>query len=394
MEAYPGGRHVASARRLRGEAEVREREGREKAPGHRFRDCAGCPELVVVGTGSYMMGSPRGEEGRDDDEGPVHRVTIGEPIAVGVYEVTLGEFGRFVGEMGHSQGDGCWTYEGGKWEERSGRSWRNPGYSQTDGHPVACVIGNDAQAYIRWLSRETGEGYRLLSESEWEYVARGGAGTSWYWGDGTSEQCAHANGADRSVKRRYPDWKWDTASCDDGHVHTAPAGSFAPNGYGLHDVLGNVWEWVEDCWHDNYDGAPTDGSARTSGGDCSRRVLRGGSWYYNPRFVRSADRNSGTPPGTGQLCRFPSCQDVELSPESLVPCLLRGSRGRQPPGDFFLVLESVCTISNSRLNSVRIVTTNICSSSRIRRLCRCRIVRPHVPRRASCTEAVLHRRVA
>ena len=290
MEAYPGGRHVASARRLRTEAVSRERERREKAPGHRFRDCEGCPELVVVPSGSFMMGSPPGEEVREGDEGPVHRVTIGKPIAVGVYEVTRGEFGRFVGETGHSLDDGCWAYDGGKWEERSGRSWRNPGYSQTDGHPVVCVNWEDAQAYVRWLSGETGEGYRLLSESEWEYVARGGARTSRYWGDGTSDQCAHANGADRSVKRRYPDWESGTASCDDGHVHTAAAGGFAPNGYGLHDVLGNVWEWVEDCWHGNYSGAPTDGSARTSGGDCSGRVLRGGSWGSIPRGVRSAFR--------------------------------------------------------------------------------------------------------
>ena len=157
MEAYPAGRHVASARRLRREAEARERERREKAPGHRFRDCEGCPELVVVGAGSFLMGSPRGEEGRDDDEGPVHRVTIGESIAVGVYEVTFGEW------------DAC---------RRGGGCSRNPddeGWGRGN-RSVMNVSWADAQEYVRWLSVETGEGYRLLSESEWEYVARGGDG--------------------------------------------------------------------------------------------------------------------------------------------------------------------------------------------------------------------------
>ena len=288
LEAYPSGRHVVEARRLRTEAERLERERREKAPGRRFRDCAECPEVVVVGSGSFMMGSPAGEEGRDDDEGPVHRVRIAEPFAVGVYEVTRGEFGRFVRETGHSTGSSCWEWDGG-WKERSGRSWRNPGYSQTDAHPVACVSWDDAQSYVRWLSRETGQRYRLPSEAEWEYVARGGTRTSRYWGDRASDACRYANVADRNAKEKYTGLT--IHECRDGYVHTAPAGSFTANSYGLHDALGNVWEWTEDCWHGNYDGAPTEGSAWTSGGDCTRRVLRGGSWSVNPGDVRSADRD-------------------------------------------------------------------------------------------------------
>ena len=170
-------------------------------------------------------------------------------------------------------------------------SWRTPGFNQADGHPVVCVSWEDAKAYVKWLSRETGERYRLLSESEWEYVARAGTGTSWYWGDGESGQCTHANGADRALKRRYGDWKWTVASCDDGRIHTAPVGSYAANGFGLHDVLGNAWEWVEDCWHESYAGAPKDGRAWTGGGDCGRRVLRGGSWGFEPWFLRSAYRS-------------------------------------------------------------------------------------------------------
>ena len=275
---YPEGRH----------AEEAGRRERERTAGRRFRDCAECPELVVVSEGWYLMGSPESEAGRDGDEGPVHRVRIGRAFAVGVKEVTVGEYGRFVSETGRSMGDSCWEWDG-EWKEHSGRSWRNPGFSQTDGHPVVCVSWDDAKAYVGWLSGETGEGYRLLSESEWEYVARGGTGTSRYWGEGESGQCRYANGADEALKRQDSDWKWVIASCDDGHARTSPVGSYEANGFGLHDVLGNVREWVEDCWNGSYAGAPVDGSAWGSG-DCDVRVLRGGSWYVSPRSLRSADR--------------------------------------------------------------------------------------------------------
>ena len=268
------------ARRI---AELEEHAG---APGTRFRDCPECPEMVVVPAGSFMMGSP-GEAGRDDDEGPVHRVAIGYPFAVGVNEVTRGEFARFVEATGRSTGNACRTYEGGEFEERFDRHWRNPGFSQTDEHPVVCVNWNDAQAYVRWLSRETGEWYRLLSESEWEYVARAETGTARYWGEGEEDQCRYANGADREAKRRNSEWT--TVDCDDGHYWTSPVGSYEANGFGLRDVLGNVWEWVEDCGSGSYDGAPADGSAWESG-DCSERVLRGGSWAGTPGNLRSAYR--------------------------------------------------------------------------------------------------------
>ena len=235
--------------------------GEERAPGRRFRDCAECPELVVVSSGSFMMGSPSGEEGRDGDEGPLHRVSIAEPFAVGVYEVTFAEWDacRRGGECTHHADDRGW-----------GRGSR----------PVINVSWEDAQGYVRWLSLETGERYRLLSESEWEYVARAGTRTRYHWGDGVGRGRANCDGCGS---------RWDDE-------RTAPVGSFSANGFGLHDVHGNVREWVEDCQHDNYSGAPRDGRAWTSGSSCSWRVLRGGSWIYDPRFVRSAFR-SGSVPG-------------------------------------------------------------------------------------------------
>ena len=154
---------------------------------------------------------------------------------------------------------------------------------------MVCVSWGDAQAYVRWLSKKTGEEYRLLSESEWEYAARGGTKTSRYWGESGWGQCEYGNGADETARREYSDWT-GTASCRDGYVWTAPVGSFKGNGYGLRDVMGNAWEWVEDCRHESYEGAPSDGSAWTSGGDCMLRVLRGGSGINGPEGLRSALR--------------------------------------------------------------------------------------------------------
>ena len=289
-EAQERARREAEERARREAAAEAERRRRELEPGRRFRDCDGCPEMVVVPAGSYMMGSPPGEAGRYDAEGPQHRVVIGEPFAVGVYEVTRGEFARFV----RATGNACWTYEDGEAKERAGRTWRNPGFRQTDRHPVVCVSRDDAQAYVKWLSRETGERYRLLSESAWEYVARGGTRTARYWGASESGQCRHANGADLTAKRYGLDLTqyisdWTVASCDDGYYQTAPVGSFTGNGFGLYDVLGNVYEWVQDCWNESYQGAPGNGRAWEKG-DCSWRVARGGSWSAGPGFLRAAIR--------------------------------------------------------------------------------------------------------
>ena len=274
-----GGRHEAAARALLADATKSKWE-----VGKKFRDCAECPELVVVPAGSYEMGSPPGEEGRGEDEGPVHRVTVSVPIAVGVYEVTRREWGRFVSETGYAPVGSCWTYESGARKNRTGRGWRNPGFSQGEGHPAVCVSWEDAQEYVRWLSRETGSEYRLLSESEWEYVARGGTTGPFHYGSTISaEQANHDGNAvfGGGRKGRYREG-------------TSPVGGYPSNKFGLHDVHGNVLEWVEDCWHDNYVGAPSNGSAWTSAGDCGRRVLRGGSWGYQPSHLRSAHRLTGT----------------------------------------------------------------------------------------------------
>ena len=259
-------------------------------PGQAFKDCSECPEMVVVPAGFFTMGSPPGEEGRSKDEGPRHRVTIPRPFAVGRFEVTRGEFASFVRDSGHSTGKSCWTYESELWKNRGGRGWRDPGYRQTERDPVVCVSWDDAKAYVEWLSRKTGKTYRLLSEAEWEYSARAGTTTARVWGDSPKDACGEANVHDQTSKR-FNGFYQTHHNCDDGHAKTAPVGNYRANRFGLHDVLGNVWEWVEDCWHDSYGSAPTGGGVWTNGDGCRHRVLRGGSWINVPKTVRAASRN-------------------------------------------------------------------------------------------------------
>ena len=174
-------------------------------PGETFSDCDKCPEMVVVPAGSFTMGSPSYEKDRQENEGPQHEVIIPQPFAVGIYEVTRREFARFISETGYYAGNSCYTYEGGEWHERSNRSWRDPSFRQTDRDPVVCMSWKDSQAYASWLSRETGKSYRLLSEAEWEYAARAGTQTRyWYGDDNTASQfCAYGNGAGRET-----DFSW------------------------------------------------------------------------------------------------------------------------------------------------------------------------------------------
>ena len=255
-----------------------------------FRDCPQCPRMVVVPAGTYEMGSPSGKGA--DDEAHRHRVTLPAPIAIGMFEVRRGEFTRFLEETHRSGGSACWHYDGV--ETREGGGPTDPGFVQGENEPMVCVSWMDAQAYVDWLSKKTKRTYRLLSESEWEYAARGGTVTPRYWDKAESGQCRNANGADASLKSRYTDWFDLTESCDDGQVHTSEAGRYGPNEFGLYDMLGNAREWVEDCWHRDYSDAPKDGSAWTEGGNCNLRVLRGGSWLDGPGGVRASTRDKGT----------------------------------------------------------------------------------------------------
>ena len=242
-----------------------------QAVGEVFRDCDVCPEMVVVPPGSFMMGSPDSEEDRSPREGPQHLVTISYPFAVGVHEVTFEEWDACLlagGCGGHEPDDEGW-----------GRGRR----------PVINVSWNDAWAYADWLTDQTGEEYRLLSEAEWEYAARAGTETARYWGESAQQQCQYANGYDAVGHAEHEIEGRDLVGCRDRQANTAPVGSYRPNAFGLYDVLGNVAEWVDDCSNARYEGAPDDGTP-TYLGDCTLRVFRGGAWGFPPRSLRSAYR--------------------------------------------------------------------------------------------------------
>ena len=213
------------------------------------------------------MGSPATEKGRYTNEGPQHKVTIARPFAVSKFDVTFADWDACVSVGGCPQVSDSGYGRGTK--------------------PVINVSWDDAQQYVAWFSKMTGQPYRLLTEAEWEYAARAGTTTAYYWGDEIGKGNANCNGCGS---------QWDNRQ-------TSPVGSFKPNAFGLYDMAGNVWQWVQDCYHDNYNGAPTDGSAWTSG-DCSRRVVRGGSWDDDPQDLRAASRDRGSSGGRDDVLGF------------------------------------------------------------------------------------------
>jgi formylglycine-generating enzyme required for sulfatase activity len=217
-----------------------------------FRECSDCPDMIVVAAGAFMMGSPAGQG--PHSEHPQHEVTVAKRFAVAKNELTFAEWDACV-----AHGDCVRHVDDGGW----GRGRQ----------PAINVSWDDAQTYVAWISRITGMKYRLLSEAEYEYAARAGTQTAYPWGDDIGTNNANCDGCGS---------QWDGRQ-------TAPVGSFAANRFGLYDMVGNVWEWVEDCYHDSYNGAPTDGLAWTAG-DCSTRVVRGGSWVGKPGVLRSANR--------------------------------------------------------------------------------------------------------
>jgi formylglycine-generating enzyme required for sulfatase activity len=254
-----------------------------------FQECTDCPVMVAIPSGKFAMGSPAGEPGRFDNEGPQHYVSV-RAFALGKYEVTSEQFQNFLTATG---------YQPAPCNPLLHLGWSSPGkglaYPPFDAEPrrwpAACLDWKDAQAYIAWLNGRVkaqhpdlagrSGPYRLPSEAEWEYAARAGAATARWWGDAIGKDNADCNGCGS---------KWDDREL-------AETGTFGPNPFGLTDMLGTVWQWTADCWHDSYAGAPHDGSAWTANADCRKHVLRGGSWENVPVFVRSAARTPGVPDG-------------------------------------------------------------------------------------------------
>jgi len=253
LDKYPSGSHAAAAQQKLAAM----RKAATEKPGRVFKDCADCPEMVVIPPGSFMMGSPSAEKGRSSNEGPQHQVTIGRTFSVGKYEVTFDEWDACVRDNGCSH-------------RPNDKGWGRVSL------PVFYVAWGDAKQYVEWLSRKTAKSYRLLAEAEWEYAARAGSVTAYYWGDSDADICQYASAGGLF-----------SGGCGTGKASLV--GKSRPNAFGLYDMLGNVWEWTEDCWNESYSGAPADGSAWVAG-SCSKRAVRGGSWDDFPGGLRSASR--------------------------------------------------------------------------------------------------------
>jgi formylglycine-generating enzyme required for sulfatase activity len=249
--------------------------------GASLRDCADCPEMVVIAPGRFTMGFEGGEAGRP--EGPLRVITLRRAFALARFEVTHADYAAFVAATGHDSAPGCYgplrSGDSGNWSWYPDAHWRSlpagaPAPRPID--PVVCVSWRDAQAYVAWLSQRTGQRYRLPTEAEWEYAARAGSTTQFPWGDDEAGACAQANVYDESG--RDPARRTPVAPCNDGQPRVAPVGALAPNAFGLHDMIGNVWEWTQDCYVAPYPRRPVDGSAVEVRGDCALRAVRGGSW--------------------------------------------------------------------------------------------------------------------
>lgn len=253
-------------------------------PGSVFRDCkAACPDMVVLPAGTFTMGTPDDEVGRQPDEGPLHPVTFAKPFAISRYQVTAGEWDAYLRESGTRIADG---------DTRPGRECKasKPRYKQGPQQPAVCMSYHDVQAYTQWLSKKTGKHYRMLSEAEREYAARAGSSGPFPFPldpNAEYEISQHAN----------------VYGPKDGFSFTSPVGSFPANAFGVYDMHGNVYEWVADCWNESYEGAPSDGSAWMTG-NCKTVQIRGNDWGEAPIFSRSGNRNTNLPDSRGDWIGF------------------------------------------------------------------------------------------
>ena len=271
----------------------------------RFRDCSTCPEMVVIPAGHFMRGSPQDEPGRDLDsrnhdeddlEGPGgKRVRVSVPaFALGAFEVTNAQFARFVEDSGYEMPGGCISDPDGDgvWAAEESGTWKNLGREFRGDFPASCIDRHAANAYVHWLGLRTGGRYRLPSEAEFEYALRAGSDTAYHFGDDPELLCEYGNVPDQSRNAVSPELV--TTACSDGFADMAPVGQFKPNAFGVHDMTGNVWEWLADCYERSYANVPTDGSALVQD-DCEAYSIRGGSWGYDLPSLRSADRSDDPP---------------------------------------------------------------------------------------------------
>ncbi len=265
------------------------------------RECAHCPEMVVVPAGTAILGASRADPFRRPDELPERTFAIVHSFAVSRYEITRDEYEAFVRDTKRGVFGDCLTdrRQRGQWVVDAETTFRDPGFGQDGKHPVVCVSWEEAQAYVRWLNTQTEGGYRLLTEVEWEYVARAGASENlvYPWGNDERDGCTFANGFDQSILSAYSGIDasgyetFDPMTCTDGWVNTAPVGSLEPNEFGIYDMIGNVATWVEDCHSPSHDALSDVGAPPSiNASECSRRIVKGGSWGTLAHNLRIAER--------------------------------------------------------------------------------------------------------
>lgn len=317
------------ARSAGSEARIARESGAPRPAQRRFRDCVNCPWMIEVPPGAFLRrpvsidaaGTPR-----ERAEAPAS-IEIARAFALGAYEVTLGEYRRFVAGSGHRGAGGCarWNARTNALEQAPAADWSNAGLAETvrDDHPVACIRWSDAAAYAAWLARETGKPYRLPSGLEWEYAARAGSDAAYPWGESVASICAHANVYDAAASVGPPGIV--RAPCSDGEAQAASVGRFAANAFGLHDLLGNVWEWTSDCYARDYDDLPRTAAAGAARGeaargeaakanatrqDCARRGNRGGSWQTTPARARPDFPSRSVPTTVSAIFGFRVARDL------------------------------------------------------------------------------------
>ena len=265
--------------------------------GPSFKDCTACPEMVIIPSGSVFIGSNENEIDRKKGERIRTEVTIENSFAMAKTEVTLAQFRIFMKESKHESiipkrnGEpliGCNYFDGKSYGYIAKHNFENVGYPQREDAPVVCVSWSDANAYAEWLTQKTGRKYRVPSTVEFEYAQRAGTDTPWFWGTDSDKACEYANIGDRSFARVFPNRP--SFPCDDGYVYTSSVAKFKPNGFGLYDMVGNAWEWTNDCYHADLSNAPTDGSSweEEENGDCVFRTPKGGSWISGIGWSRAA----------------------------------------------------------------------------------------------------------
>ncbi len=280
--------------------------GAQPEPAETFQDCDACPQMVVLPAGKAWLGVEPFEANTKRGDVGLREVSIDYQLAVASAEVSRAEYRAFMESSGHQMATaGCNTWGVNRiLGYVKNHRWDAPGFPQNESHPVVCVSHVDATAYASWLREKTGKPYRLLSSTEFEYAARAGTRGPWFWGLDSADACEYANVADVHFRRNF-DYA-PVFHCDDGYLHTAPVRSYKPNGWGLYDLLGNAWEWTDDCLHRDPQNIPLDGSAwlAVDGGECDRRTPRGGSWVSGQDWVRAGAQAGDRAPYHSQLLGF------------------------------------------------------------------------------------------